>query len=79
MAENICHYCKRQRAITTRSLNNIVEVKYGKSFLTYLLIAFILFNTMEYWLITSKLKEKLQVLTLPVYIFKLSTALSIIK
>ena len=59
--ENICNYCTKQWAITTLFLNT-VEIKCSKGYLTcYFHWA---------WLIQfNKLKQKLQLLTLPGYIY----------
>ena len=64
--ENICLYCKRQRAITTLLLNTYLNKMYEE--LSYLLIVSGLLNIMYCYIDTNKQKKILQVLTLPVYV-----------
>ena len=65
--------CKRQRAITTLSLNACLNQMYQE--LSYLLTVSGLLNIILCYIGTNKQKEKLQMLTLPGYDLYFLTAL----
>ena len=71
--ENICQYCARQRPITTLSLNAFLNKMYQE--LSQLLIVSGLLNITLCYIVQIIRNTKLQVLTLPGYVFYLLTAL----